>query len=157
MYSFEDILNLYKPSLDAHECNFLYQRKNCKKHGHFKKKINRLTNEIIYEIRIDKYDIDSAKIYTFIHEWAHMYNQHLDNKDLTYAQKEYVAHSVAMYTIKYLGLDEIIKKSNLQQKWDINSYGELWMKNRQISQKKIIIMQKQIKRSIEYSEKMYNR
>lgn len=155
MVSFETIFTLFEPYLFEENCSFAYQRKNCKKHGHYKKKTNLTTGESTYEIRIDSEDIDSAKIYTFIHEFAHMYNSHLDNKDLTYSQKEYVAHTVAMFSIKYLNLEDDIKTSNLQQKWDINTYGIMWMKDKQISEKKIKIMNNQITRSIKYCETLY--
>lgn len=157
MLSFETIFELYEPYLFENNCKFLYQRKNCKKHGHYKKKTNLNTGISEYEIRIDKDDIASAKIYTFIHEFTHMYNSHLDNKDLTYAQKEYVAHTVAMFSIKYFNLEEEIKSSNLQQKWDINTYGKLWLKDKKISSKKIQIMNNQITRSIKYCETLYKR
>lgn len=155
MTNFESIFNIYECSLKEYNCTFLYQRKNCKKHGHFKKKINRKTNVITYEIRIDKDDNDAAKIYTFMHEWAHMYNKHLDVKELTYSQKEFVAHEIAMYTIKKFELEKSLECSNLQKKWDINSYGVMWMKGKQISERKLIIMNKQIQRSVSYCELLY--
>lgn len=130
--------------LQERDCAFYYQRKNCKKHGHFKKKLNRSTGEVHYEIRIERNDNDAAKIYTYTHELAHMLNDHLDSKELTYPQKEWVADQVAKNIINDLGLYQYLEESSLNKKFNINMYSRNWMKNRQISTRKLEIMEKQL-------------
>lgn len=130
--------------LDHNNTVFGYQRKNCKKHGHVKKTVNRTTKEIKYELLIEKDDNDAAKIYTFSHELAHLLNDHLDNKEITYAQKEWVANLVGLNIIDYLGLEEELKKSRLSQKWDLDTYGENYIKNRKVTEKKYFIMENQV-------------
>ena len=96
--------------LKEKNCAFNYQRANCKKQGHYKKKVVRATGETTYEIRIEKNENDAGKIYTYTHEMAHFLNNHLDDKSLTYAQREWVAHNVGMYFIKLFNLEKELKK-----------------------------------------------
>lgn len=139
---FEVFLSKVNPLLEELNCDFGYQRVNCKKNGHFKKKTR---NGIIsYEIKIEKLDNDAGKIYTLSHELAHAYNKHLDLKELTYPQKEYVADQVGKLIIDYLNMQKELKKSTICQKFNLDSYSINWMKKRQISAKKVAIMDEQV-------------
>ncbi len=134
--------------LKEEHCDFKYQRKNCKKHGHYKKKKNKITGEVNYEIRIEKDDNDAAKIYTLCHEMAHFLNKHLDNKDLTYAQKEWVAHYVGMYFIEKYDLVGELKKAKINKKFDIFNYANKWIENKKITPRRQLIMDEQLKNTI---------
>ncbi len=146
---FEQFLIKIQPLLTDFNCDFGYQQKNCKKHGHFKKKVNRTTQLVTYEIKIEKFDNDAAKIYTLIHEITHMYNHHLDQKLLTYAQKEYVADFVAKTIILEMGLQKELEKSKLSQKWNVDSYGLDWLKQRPITLAKRKIIREQCIKTVE--------
>ncbi len=134
--------------LSSCDCQFFYQRKNCKKHGHFKKKINRKTGVSSYEIRIEKEDTHAAKIYTYAHELAHMLNKHLDTKKLTYAQQEWVAHHVGMYFVQYFKLERQLKKSLLFKKFNLNEYANLWIKDKKVSEQRWTLMREQVEETI---------
>lgn len=134
--------------LEYHQCQFYYQRKNCKKHGHFKKKINRKTGIESYEIRIEREDNHAAKIYTYAHEMAHMINLHLDSKSLTYAQQEWVAHHVGMYFVEYFKLEKQLKHSKLYHKFNVNEYANMWLKDKSVSDKRWQLMRKQVEDTI---------
>jgi hypothetical protein len=134
--------------LEVYECQFFYQRKNCKKHGHFKKKINRKTGIEIYEIRIEKEDNHAAKVYTYAHELAHMINRHLDTKSLTYAQQEWVAHHVGMYFIEYFGLERQLVRSKLFQKFNVNEYANMWLRDKVVSDQRFKLMQSQVEDTV---------
>ncbi len=140
---FNFLLECLSPFFNYKDCSFGYQRKNCKKHGHLKKKINKKTNEVSYELKIEQFDNEAAKVYTLIHELTHLLNDHLDNKDITYAQKEWVADEVSMYFIKSFGFYDLLKKSEMAKKWNIDIYGESHIKNKKISDKRKQIMIRQ--------------
>ncbi|MGL5020534.1 MAG: hypothetical protein ACRC5R_00705 [Mycoplasmatales bacterium] len=137
-----------RPLLDVQKCCFKYQRKNCKKHGHYKKKTDRLTGFVTYEISIEQFDNSAGKIYTYAHELTHMLNNHLDTKILTYAQQECVAHEVGMYFVRYFELESKLKKSSLCKKYNINDYANMWIKGKKVPNKRKKIMEQQIKDTI---------
>ena len=151
MFEFEKCLLAINPYLKRNNCTFGYQQKCIKKHGHCKLRIK---NGIkLYEIKIEKNDNDAGKVYTLIHEFAHFYNSHLENKDLTRPQKEYVAHYVAMGIIDYLRLKKELTESAINKKFHIDSYGKMWMKDRRLTIKQKEIMINQEKNTIKYLKK----
>ncbi len=137
---FDYVYECLEPLLTYKNCSFGYQRRNCKKHGHLKKRISRVSGEVSYEIKIEREDFDAALIYTFIHELTHHLNDHLDNRNLTYAQQEWVADEVGMYFIKKLGLMYELESSKLAKKWDIHGYGDKYIANKRISTKRRKLM-----------------
>lgn len=150
--SFNDVLGLLLN--DNKIIKFSFQRKGCKKHGHFKKRTNKVTNEISYEISIERNDNDAAKIYVLLHEFCHFINNHLDLNEITRAQKEYVCDYVALFIIKKLDMYDELSISKLSEKWDIDQYALNWIKGKKITEKKRIIMINQINCSISYFDKL---
>lgn len=134
--------------LIEYNTSFFYQRKNCKKHGHFKKKTNRITNISTYELRIEKEDNSASKIFTYVHELTHMINHHLDDKSITYAEKECVAHFVSLYYMDKYSLTGELKRSNLSKKWNVDDYHLAWLKNKKIKDSHKIIMKDQYMHTI---------
>lgn len=151
---FDDFLSRINPFFIEKNIAFGYQRKNCKKHGHFKKCIFHKTNIVTYEIKIEKYDNDAAKIYTLAHEFTHLINDHLDSKILTYAQKEWVADIVGKNIIEILNMRSELDDSNLAKKWNIDTYGESYIKGRKISKQRLEIMDNQVDKSMYILTKM---
>ncbi len=155
LIKFNQVLSILEPCFKYKNCSFGYQQKNCKKHGHFKKKTNKKTGEQKYEIRIEKNDNDAAKIYTLIHEITHLLNDHLDNKNLTYAQQEYVADYVAMYFIEELNLKKELEQSNMAKKWDIYTYSSDYLANKKINKLQHENIQLQINRTKNHLKNMF--
>ena len=145
--TFNELLKKLIKLLNENNVDFGYQRKNCKKNGHFKKKI--INGISYYEIKIEKEDNEAAKIYTLIHELTHMLNGHLDDKALTNPQKEVVADQVGKHFIVKFKMIEELKNSKLNKKWDVQNYSQNWMNNRQISEKKSNIINEQIINAID--------
>ena len=144
--TFNYFLKKIEPFLIKNNINFGYQRKNCKKHGHYKKIIK--NDSVFYEIKIEKDDNDAGKIYTLIHELTHCINNHLDEKKLTVPQKEMVCDQVSKYYINKFNLHQEILNSKLHQKFNILLYSAIWMKNRNVSDEKMLEINRQIENTI---------
>lgn len=146
----------FKRLLKEYNCSFGYQNKNSKKHGHVKRKLNIVTGQEIIEMKIEENENVAGKIYTIIHEFTHLINNHLISKDLTYKQKEVVADTVALMIINLLNMKSELENSNLSKKWDIDSYSKNYIYNMACSPKREKDIVEQIKNSFYFlSEKLF--
>lgn len=127
-----------------------FQNRNSKKHGHLKKKINLRTNEVTYEIKIEREEILIGKIYTLLHELTHYISEHLDTKFLSAKQCEVVADTVAILTMQKLGNYDQLKLAMVNKKWDAETYSELYIKNMVISKQRMLVLKKQIDEGVSY-------
>lgn len=152
--NFDFIFTSLSPLLRYKNCSFGYQRKNCRKHGHVKKRYNRITGDVSYELKIEKNDIDAALIYTFIHELTHHINDHLDSNKLFYWQQEWVADQVALYFINKFELYNELQKSLLASKWDISKYSSNYINGKKLTKARKDIMQSQKTNTIMKMEKL---
>ena len=144
--TFNYFLNKIDPFFQEHNIKFGYQRKNCKKHGHYKKMIK--NGLVSYEIKIEQNDNDAGKIYTLIHELTHCINNHLDEKKLTISQKELVCDQVSKYFINKYDLHQEILTSQLHKKFNVLLYSANWMKNKNVSDEKMLEINNQIEKAI---------
>ena len=95
---FKHLVDLITPFLKEHNINLGYQRRGCKKQGHYKEYYQ--DNKVIKkEILIEQDENDAGKVYVLIHELTHVINNHLHDKTLTKPQKEVVADQVAKHFI----------------------------------------------------------
>lgn len=144
---FNQLVELITPFLEENNINLGYQRKGCKKQGHYKEYYQ---NNILIkkEILIEKNENDAGKIYILIHELTHVINNHLHDKTLTKPQKEVVADQVAKHFINKWELINEIRESSVYQNQDLLAYSQKWLNNRQFSDKKSEIINQQIEYSI---------
>lgn len=144
---FKHLVDLITPFLKEHNINLGYQRRGCKKQGHYKEYYQ--DNKVIKkEILIEQDENDAGKVYVLIHELTHVINNHLHDKTLTKPQKEVVADQVAKHFINKWELINDIKTSNIYIEQDLLAYSQKWLNNRQFSDKKSEIINKQIEYSI---------
>lgn len=147
--TYNRLVEIIKPYLDENNIILGYQRKGCKKQGHYKERY--LGTELISrEILIEGNENDSGKIYVLIHELTHVLNNHIHDKSLTKPQKEVVADQVAKHFINKWELVDEIKSSAIYQEQNLLAYSQQWLNNRQFSEKKSEIINQQIDYSITF-------
>lgn len=138
---FIEFMNILK----EYNCEFGYQNKGSKKHGHVKRKINLNTKEESLELKIERDENLAGKVYVIIHELTHLINEHVISKNLSRKQKEVVADTTAIMYVKTYGLYNDLLKSNMSKKWNVKLYSNNYINNMAFSLKKEDEIIKQIK------------
>lgn len=152
----DEFINQTKRILISYNCSFRFLRSDSKKNGHIKAKINRQTNEYTLELAINANDNWGGMVYTVFHELTHLMNNHLFDRNLSKKQAEIVADTTALYFVKYYGLFEEYKSSNVAQKWDVNNYSNFYIDNMQLSKKRYVNIIEQINTTKNKLIELYN-
>lgn len=155
-FSEEKFIDQTQKILNSYNCSFRFLRSDSKKNGHIKAKINRQTNEYTLELAINANDNCGGMVYTVFHELTHLINNHLFDRSLSKKQAEIVADTTALYFVKYYGLLDEYKSSNVAQKWDINNYSNFYIDNMQLSKKRYAIIIEQINTTKNKLTELYN-
>lgn len=145
-----DFMKVISKILDEYDCSFGYVNRGSRKNGHVRLRIDKVMNQRSLELKINRNDNVAGKVYTLIHEVTHLYNEHLESKNLTRKQAEIVADSVAMIFIYALKLEVKILDSDVASKWDVFEYSNNYIKSMACSDKRKIEIFRQIRNTVLY-------